>query len=77
MNDGSSDNRSPMAIGLEWSTRMMVIGLEMAIPAACGYWLDSRAGTMPIFVCVGALFGFFAGMFHLLQIAHRGSENRK
>jgi len=73
----ASDTRSPFAVGIEWSTRMMVIGLEMAVPAAGGYWLDSRIGSMPIFVCLGAALGFCAGMFHLLQIARLSNTNRK
>ena len=47
----------------------MVIGLEMAIPPAGGYWLDLRVGTSPLFVILGAILGFVGGMFHLLQIA--------
>ena len=58
-----------MAMAIEWSTRLMAIGLEMAIPAGGGYWLDLRIGTSPLFVILGAMLGFAAGMFHLLQIA--------
>lgn len=72
----TSDDRSPMALAIEWSTRMMTIGLEMALPAGGGYWLDLRAGTSPLFVIVGAILGFAAGMYHLLQIA-RQQEPKK
>ena len=44
-----------MAIAIEWSTRLMTIGLEMALPAAGGYWLDRRVGTSPVFVILGAI----------------------
>ena len=47
-----------MAIAIEWSTRLMAIGLEMALPAAGGYWLDLRVGTSPLFVILGAILGF-------------------
>ena len=73
MTEDNSDDRPPMALAIEWSTRLMVIGLEMALPAAGGHWLDLRAGTAPIFVILGAMLGFAAGMFHLLQIARQKS----
>jgi F0F1-type ATP synthase assembly protein I len=71
MTKDNSDDRSPMAIAVEWSARLTTIGLEMAIPAGGGFWLDFRLGTSPVFVILGALFGFAAGMFHLLQIARQ------
>jgi hypothetical protein len=77
MNVSGHDNRSPIAIGLEWSSRVMVIGLEMAVPAACGYWLDNRFGTMPIFVCLGAILGFAAGMLQLLRIVRELGPKKK
>ena len=33
----TSDDRSPMTIAIEWSTRLMTIGSEMALPAAGGF----------------------------------------
>jgi F0F1-type ATP synthase assembly protein I len=65
------DDRPPMTIAMEWSARLMTIGLEMALPAAGGYWLDGRIGTSPVFVILGAMLGFAVGMFHLMQIARR------
>ncbi len=74
MTKDTSDDRSPIARAIEWSARLMTIGLEMALPAAGGYWLDLRIGTLPAFVTLGAMLGFVAGMFHLLQIARQGSK---
>ncbi len=71
MTTGKFDDRPPMAIAIEWSTRLMVIGLEMAIPPAGGYWLDVRVGTFPVFVILGAILGFVGGMFHLLKTAQQ------
>jgi F0F1-type ATP synthase assembly protein I len=67
----NSDDRPPMAVAMEWSTRLMAIGLEMALPAGGGYWLDLRIGTSPVFVILGATLGFAVGMFQLLQIARQ------
>jgi F0F1-type ATP synthase assembly protein I len=71
MAQGNPDDRSPMTIALEWSARLMTIGLEMALPAAGGYWLDLRTGTSPLFVITGVILGFAVGMWHLLQIARQ------
>jgi len=71
MTQDTSDDRSPMAMAIEWSTRLMTIGMEMALPAAGGYWLDLHVGTSPIFLVLGAMLGFAAGMFHLLRIARQ------
>ena len=58
-----------MSIAMEWSTRIMTIAVEMAIPAAGGYWLDRRIHTLPLFVLLGAVLGISVGMYHLWQIA--------
>ncbi len=70
----TSDDRSPLAVAVEWSARLTAIGLEMALPPAAGYWFDLRVGMSPLFVILGAILGFAAGMFHLLQIARQGPE---
>lgn len=66
-----------MPLAIEWSTRLMAIGFEMALPAAGGYWLDRRIGTSPLFLILGAMLGFAAGMFHLLQIARQSGNCRR
>ena len=71
MTKDTSDDRSPMTIAIEWSTLLTAIGLEMALPPAGGYWLDLHVGTSPIFLVLGAMLGFAAGMFHLLRIARQ------
>ncbi len=67
------DDRSPMAIALEWTARITAIGLEMALPASGGFWLDRRFNTLPICAAIGALLGFAVGFYHLLQIARSQS----
>jgi ATP synthase protein I len=61
-------NRPPMAVAAEWVSRITTVGLEMAVPAGLGYWLDSRWGTEPWLVTCGAALGFFIGFRHLLQM---------
>ena len=76
MKQDTPDDRSPFAAALEWSTRLTAIGLEMALPAGGGYWLDHRIDTAPVFVILGAMLGFATGMFHLLQIAKQQGKGQ-
>jgi ATP synthase protein I len=76
MPDAPPDDRSPMAAALDWTARITTIGLEMALPAGGGFWLDRRFQTTPIFSAAGAMLGFAVGFFHLLQIARRQSTKK-
>ncbi len=71
------DERSPMAAALDWTARITTIGLEMALPAGGGYWLDQRFHTLPILSAVGALLGFAVGFYHLLKIARQESAKNR
>ena len=68
MSEPPPDGRSPMAVGLEWSTRLITIGLEMAIPIAGGYGLDRRLGTAPLFVCLGTFLGVAIAIWQTYRI---------
>jgi F0F1-type ATP synthase assembly protein I len=50
------------------------IGLEMAVPAGVGLWLDHLFDWHPWGVIVGAVLGFGGGMLHLLQLVNRHQE---
>jgi hypothetical protein len=71
MKKSPTDDRSPIAIGLEWSTRIITLGLEMAIPTVGGYWLDKHWGTLPFFVCVGAFVGVAIAVWQFFLIARQ------
>lgn len=70
------DDRSPMTVAMEWCALITTIGLEMALPAAGGYWLDDRLGTLPLFLLLGAAVGFAIGMIQLLHVARRESRKK-
>jgi ATP synthase protein I len=61
--------RSPLGVGLDLATRVTTIGLEFALPAAAGYGLDSRLGTMPAATVTGVLLGFLIGMLHAVRMS--------
>ena len=39
------DDRSPLALAVEWSSRIIAIAVEMVAPALVGAWIDVRLGT--------------------------------
>ena len=52
-----------------WTSYLMTIGMEMALPSLGGYGLDRWLGTPPIFLIAGVLLGFATGFLHLLRLA--------
>ena len=70
-----SDDRSPIAKAYHWATRIMLVSLEMVLPAIAGYWLDVWLGTKVLFVLVGLALGCTAATVHLVQLT-RSEKNR-
>ncbi|MGC1272433.1 MAG: AtpZ/AtpI family protein [Planctomycetaceae bacterium] len=60
-----------MSIGLQWASTVTTIGLEMALPALLGAWLDDRYGTGPLWTVLLATLGFVTAMWHLWGMAKR------
>ena len=70
-----SDDRSPAAKAYQWSSRIMVVSLEMVLPGIAGYWLDKRLGTVVLFMLIGFCFGSTAAIVHLIRMT-RADANR-
>ncbi len=68
---------SLVSLGVRWATRVTSIGLEFALPALLGGYLDRRFGTGSLLTIVGAVFGFVAGMVHLLAIAREDARRTR
>jgi ATP synthase protein I len=66
---GRPEPKSDVSQGVRWATRATSIGLEFALPALLGGYLDSRWDTGSTMTIAGALLGFLAGMAHVLAIA--------
>ncbi len=64
----SPDDRPPIVVALEWTTRLTTIALEMALPGAGGFWLDQWLGTKALFLVLGVIVGFVLGMWHLVLL---------
>jgi F0F1-type ATP synthase assembly protein I len=73
----SRDDRSPLALGLEWASRITTVAFEMVIPGLLGYWLDRRLGTLPLFLALGSLFGFVTGFLSLLRMTRPAKPERR
>jgi ATP synthase protein I len=71
---GRPEPDSVVSLGVRWATRVTSIGLEFALPPLLGGYLDRRWGTGSLLTIVGALFGFLAGMVHLLAIAREDAR---
>ena len=50
--------------------------LTVALLAALGWWLDTRWGTMPWCLVVGAVLGSVAGFFNLVRAVPRSKPSR-
>ena len=65
-----SDERpplAPMALAMEWVAKITTVGLEMALPAIGGGYLDRHLDTS-YWAPVGLVLGFVVGFWHLLQM---------
>jgi hypothetical protein len=57
----------PIALAMEWVAKITTVGIEMALPAIGGGWLDRRFGTSH-WALVGVVLGVTVGFWHLLQM---------
>lgn len=63
-----------MVVAAQWVSQITTVSLEMALPAAFGYWLDNKWGTAPWLVIVGGILGFTVGFRHLLQMVQVAND---
>lgn len=60
---------SPRLLG--WYYALAQVGLEMVVPIALGWWLDSKLGSEPWLLVVGVMLGLAVGIVHLVALANR------
>jgi len=72
------DDRSPLALAMEWTSRVTTVSLEMVLPCVFGYWIDRHVlHTAVVFTLLGAVFGLVCGMWHLLRMTQSETPNRE
>lgn len=69
------DNRPPMAVAMEWVSRIITVALEMVLPGLAGDWLDKRWGTSYL-ALIGFALGVTVGVWHLLAISKSTATKR-
>lgn len=73
MNKGN-DDRSSLAVALDWAAQAMAIAAEMVIPGLVGYWLDGKLHTGVALMLAGVGFGFALGTWHLILLARASNS---
>jgi F0F1-type ATP synthase assembly protein I len=71
------DDRSATAVAYEWAWRIIVVSLEMVLPGLFGYWIDTRLGTVCLFLTIGLIIGSVGGVRHLLQMVSKDSKSSR
>jgi len=77
--NGKHPSADPLALAMEWVSKITTVALEMVLPAIGGRYLDLRWGT-EYWAFVGLVVGFSVGMWHLLQmtqVKHSVSGGKK
>jgi F0F1-type ATP synthase assembly protein I len=66
-----------MVAAMERYSQVLSIALMMSLPAGAGYWADSRFGTSPWMVVIGAALGLTCGMMQILRGMGRTKDKSK
>ncbi|MEX1097867.1 MAG: AtpZ/AtpI family protein, partial [Planctomycetales bacterium] len=69
------DNRPPLAIAMDWVSRVFSVALIMVLPGLGGQWLDKRWGTN-FLALAGFALGVAAGIYYLLVVTRIKSNGR-
>jgi ATP synthase protein I len=71
------DPRDSTSVGILWASRITAVGLEFALPAVGGLFLDRKWSLGPLGLIAGVILGFALGMVHLLSISREGSGAKR
>lgn len=72
--DQNRDGRSSLARGYALASRVMSIGITMALPAGLGYWADNQLRTSPWLLLGGTILGFALAMIELISLAKESEK---
>lgn len=68
MAKSSGNGRSPIAVGLQWATRITSVSMMFVVPTGIGWWCDQRWGTAPWLLLTGVAVGMVTGAMAFWQI---------
>lgn len=69
--DPPRDLRSPLAIGLAWSSTISGIALQAILPSLAGLWIDHKLGTVLLFFFLGLVLGMTSAVIQLLRVVQK------
>jgi F0F1-type ATP synthase assembly protein I len=72
----SRDGRNSVARGYVLATKVSSIGMQMAFPPLIGWWIDTKWGTTPWMLMLGACLGFVISLLELIKFANDSNRKR-
>jgi hypothetical protein len=63
-----AEERSPIAVAIEWVSRITTVALMMVLPGVAGVWLDRKLGTS-FLALLGFALGVTAGIWQLIVMS--------
>lgn len=63
------DDRSRLALAMEWVSVVTTISAEMVVPGFLGYGLDWLCGTRVVFLMLGMAGGLTLALWHLVRLS--------
>jgi ATP synthase protein I len=72
--DNPSDDLSSYARAMVWVSRITTIAIEMVLPGAIGYWIDTKLGTKVVFMIIGVILGFVGGLWQLIKLTKQDNK---
>jgi F0F1-type ATP synthase assembly protein I len=63
------EQRSVLAVGVEWASRVSTVVAGFLLPAIAGFLLDRWLQWGPVFTLVGVVLGFVCGLWQILAMA--------
>lgn len=66
---GQHQQRSALAVGVEWASKVSTIAMGFSVPPLIGFGVDRWCGSTPVATLVGVLLGFVSGLFQTLRLA--------
>jgi len=64
-------DRSGAAKAYSIATKVMTIAIGMSLPGFLGWWADDHLGTTPWVMMGGFAFGFWYGLWRLMNLSPR------
>jgi hypothetical protein len=70
-----ADEPQPMAVALEWVSRIFAVSAEMILPGLLAKWLGNQWG-LPWLILPGFALGICLGLWHLIVMTKTADRRR-